>query len=163
MLHIQRVELHEFEEIRAPAQKVWELLIDWAGMMRWSLSARSGGSLGKLVKCELIGEASQLPRTRRMTLDSGLAVDEELFYQNDQARRIYYRKDDTLGTSGYIASSYVDEVDDRTCRLHISSWFDVGSGVDASAAAARFRAIYKGIFAGFNAYFEDGERRREIT
>ena len=40
-------------------------------MMRWSLSAKSGGSLGTLVKCELIGAPGEVPRTRRMTLSSG--------------------------------------------------------------------------------------------
>ncbi len=151
MLHMQRVELHKSEEIPASAQEVWALLTDWAGMLRWSLSAKRGGPLGTLVKCELIGEANKIPRTRRMILDSGATVEEELFYQNDETKRIYYRKNDAFGTRGYIASSYIDELDDRRCRLHILSWFD--SEEEASAAAARFEAIYKGIFDGFKAYF----------
>ena len=36
----QRVELHRSEEIPASADEVWALLTDWAGMMRWSLSAK---------------------------------------------------------------------------------------------------------------------------
>ena len=151
MLHMHRVELHKSEEIPASAQEVWALLTDWAGMLRWSLSAKRGGPLGTLVKCELIGEANKIPRTRRMILDSGATVEEELFYQNDETKRIYYRKNDAFGTRGYIASSYIDELDDRRCRLHILSWFD--SEEEASAAAARFEAIYKGIFDGFKAYF----------
>jgi len=151
MPHTQRVELHSSEEIPAAAEDVWALLTDWAGMMRWSLSARRAGALGTMVKCELIGERDQLPRTRRMILDSGAAVEEELFYQNDDARRIYYRKDDAFGTFGYIACSYVDAIDARNCRLHIMSWFDFEG--DASAGAARFEAIYKGIFEGFRQYF----------
>lgn len=150
-MHDQRVELHKSEEIPAPADEVWALLTDWAGMMRWSLSARRGGALGTLVGCELIGEANKIPRTRRMILSSGAAVEEELFYQNDETKRIYYRKSDTFGTRGYIASSYVDEVDDRRSRLHILSWFDAEE--DASAAALRYDAIYGGIFDGFKAYF----------
>jgi hypothetical protein len=84
-----------------------------------------------------------------MILDTGMAVEEELFYQNDQTRRIYYRKSDTsdvLGTCGYLACSYVDDIDDD-----ILSWFD--SARDAPAAAARFRGIYRGIFDGFKGYF----------
>jgi polyketide cyclase/dehydrase/lipid transport protein len=153
MRHIQRIELHKFEEIPASAQEVWALLTDWAGMLRWSQSAKRPGPLGGLTKCELIGEPDKIPRTRRMILDSGVIVHEELFYQNNETKRIYYRKEDTFGTSGYIASSYVDEVDNRRCRLHILSWFDAGPDGDASAAAARFEAIYEGIFDGFRGYF----------
>ena len=149
MLQINRVELHKSSEIPASAQEVWALLTDWAGMLRWSLSARRAGPLGTLVKCELIGRADEVPRTRRMTLDSGATVDEELFYQDDETRRIYYRKNDSFGTKGYIASSYVDALDGRRCRLHISSWFDT----DQEALAARYETIYQGIFDGFKAYF----------
>lgn len=147
----QRVELHRSEEIPAPADEVWALLTDWAGMMRWSLSAKRGGALGTLARCELIGEADKVPRTRRMILSSGVAVEEQLFYQNDETKRIYYRKTDTFGTRGYIASSYVDELDDRRSRLHILSWFDAEE--EAAVAAARYDAIYGGIFDGFKAYF----------
>ena len=96
----QRVELHKPEEIPAPAKQVWALLTDWAGMLRWSLSAKRRSALGLLVGCELIGEANKIPRTRRMILSSGTAVEEELFYQNDETNRIYYRKTDTFGTKG---------------------------------------------------------------
>lgn len=147
----QRVELHKSDEIPASADEVWALLTDWAGMMRWSLSAKRGGALGTLVGCDLIGEADKIPRTRRMILSSGAAVEEELFYQNDETKRIYYRKSDTFGTKGYIASSYVDELDDRKSRLHILSWFDAEQ--EAAAAAARYDAIYGGMFEGFKAYF----------
>jgi hypothetical protein len=146
-----RVELQKSEEIPASADEVWALLTDWAGMMRWSLSAKRGGALGMLVRCELIGEPDKVPRTRRMILSSGAAVEEELFYQNDETKRIYYRKTDTSGTRGYLASSYFDEVDDRRSRLHILSWFDTEE--KASVAAARYEAIYGGIFEGFRAYF----------
>lgn len=147
----QRVELHRSGEIPASADEVWALLTDWAGMMRWSLSAKRGGALGTLVGCELIGEPDKVPRTRRMILSSGATVEEELFYQNDATKRIAYRKTDAFGTRGYVASSYVDEVNDRKSRLHILAWFDAEE--DASAAAARYAAIYEGIFEGFRTYF----------
>ena len=147
----QRVELHRSEEIPASADEVWALLTDWAGMMRWSLSAKREGALGSLASCELIGEADKVPRTRRMILSSGATIEEELFYQNDETKRIYYRKTDTFGTRGYLASSYVDELADRRSRLHILSWFDAEQ--EAAVAAARYEAIYGGIFEGFKAYF----------
>jgi hypothetical protein len=151
MSQIQRVELHGSDEIPASADDVWALLTDWAGMMRWSLSARGGGSLGMLVGCELIGAPGEVPRRRRMTLSSGAAVEEELFFQDNKTRRIYYRKDDSFGTRGYLACSYVDAIDDRRCRLHIMSWFDFEG--EAATGAARYEAIYRGIFEGFSQYF----------
>jgi len=84
-----------------------------------------------------------------MILDSGVTVEEELIYQNDEAKRIYYRKKDALRTIGYIASSYVDQIDDRKSRLHILSWFDVAPDEEASVAAARFKTINRGTFEGF--------------
>jgi Polyketide cyclase / dehydrase and lipid transport len=146
MSTIHRVELHESAEISASAEDVWAPLTDWAGMLRWSPSARRGGALGGLVKCELIGQPDRVPRTRRMTLDSGAAVDEQLFYQDDDTRRI-------LSQERYfcIACAYIDAVDEHKCRLHIMSWFDTEE--EARAAAARYEAIYQGIFEGFNAYF----------
>jgi len=151
MPNTERVELHASEEIPASAAEVFALLTDWAGMMHWSLSAKGKGSLGAMIRCELIGERDRLPRTRRMILDSGATVEEELFYQDDQTRRIYYRKDDAFGTRGYIACSYVDGIDDNHCRLHIMSWFDFEG--EAAAGAARFEGIYRGIFEGFRQYF----------
>jgi hypothetical protein len=148
---MQRVELHSVGEIPAPADAVWALLTDWAGMMRWSLSATRAGPLGTMVRCELIGARDQVPRTRRMILSSGATVEEELFYQNEATRRIYYRKDDAFGTIGYIACSFVDAIDPRSCQLHIMSWFDFEG--EAAAGAARFDAIYQGIFEGFSKYF----------
>jgi hypothetical protein len=152
MTQLGRVELHKVAEIPASAKEVWALLTDWAGMLRWSQSAeRGGGPLGALVGCELVGDRDQIPRTRRMILDSGVAVEEELFYQNDETKRIYYRKNDAFGTVGYIATSCVDEIDDGRCLLHITSWFD--SEMETSLAAARFETIYNGIFNGFKMYF----------
>ena len=140
----QRVELHRSEEIPAPADEVWALLTDWAGMMRWSLSAKRGGALGTLARCELIGEADKVPRTRRMIVSSGAAVEEQLFYQNDETKRIYYRKTDTFGTRGYIASSYVDELDDRRSRLHIQSAGSTPRRKQRSRqrATTRFTGVY---------------------
>lgn len=150
MQRVDRVELHQSDEIPASAADVWALLTDWGGMMHWSLSAKRASPLGMLVKCELIGRTHEVPRRRRMMLDSGITVEEELIYQNDETRRIHYRKTDTFGTSAYIASSYVEAIDDGRCRLHILSWFDAG---DDPSSAARYKGIYQGIFDGFKAYF----------
>jgi hypothetical protein len=153
MAQAQRAQLHKSADIPASAHEVWMLLTDWAGMLRWSISAKRGGPLGKLVKCDLIGKPDQVPRTRRMILDSGVAIEEELVYQNGETRRIYYRKTDSLGSIGYLATSYVDEIDALNCRLHIASWFDVEPDEGVAVSVARFEGIYEGIFEGFRLYF----------
>jgi hypothetical protein len=155
MTKFSRVELHRSADIPASADEVWCLLTDWAGMFRWRLTAEEGGAPGPaLVKCELIGAPGAVPRTRRMTLDNGAIIEEQIFYQNDETRRIYYDKNATPEVTGYIASAYVDAIDGETCTLHLSSRFDVSPDADLAATVARFETIYeKAIFNGFRRYF----------
>ena len=155
MATFSRVELHKSADIPASASEVWNLLTDWAGMFRWRLTAEQGGAPGPaLVGCELIGERGAVPRTRRMTLADGIIVEEQIFYQSDETRRIYYSKSATADVTGYIASAYVDEIDGEHCTLHLSSSFDVSPAADLAAIIARFEAIYeKAIFNGFRRYF----------
>lgn len=161
MAKFSRVELHRAADIPASASDVWDLLTDWAGMFRWRLTAEEGGAPGPaLVACALIGEHGAVPRTRRMTLDDGTIIEEQIFYQNDETRRIYYDKNATADVTGYIASAYVDESDGENCTLHLSSRFDVSPEADLAAIVARFEAIYeKAIFNGFRRYFGRGAAR----
>jgi Polyketide cyclase / dehydrase and lipid transport len=155
MQQFSRVELHKSAEILTAAEEVWEIVSDWAGMSRWWPSVEEGGLPGPaLVQCSLVGEPGAVPRTRRMTLDNRMIVEEQIFYQDDEARRIYYSKSPTAEVSGYIATTYVDEIDSHRCVLHLSSSFDVRYPADRSAVIARFEAIYeKAIFNGFRRYF----------
>jgi Polyketide cyclase / dehydrase and lipid transport len=151
-----RVELHKSADIPARADEVWSLLTDWAGMLRWRLNAEQGGLPGPaMVKCELVGEYGAVPRTRRMVFNNGVVVEEQIFYQNDDTRRIYYSKSEAPGSelSGYVASAYVNEIDGSSCILHITSWFDAESQAASAAAAAWFATVYQGIFSGFRHYF----------
>jgi uncharacterized protein (TIGR02118 family) len=151
-----RAEVRKSAEIPASADEVWDLLTDWAGMLRWWPTPEQGGLSGPtLVKCDLIGEHGAVPRTRHMILDSGLAVEEQIFRQDDNSRRIYYSKADTPGSpiSGYVATAYVDDIQADRCALHISSSFDVRLPADPQAGAAWFEAIYQSIFSGFQNYF----------
>jgi Polyketide cyclase / dehydrase and lipid transport len=148
------MEIHKSAHIPAAADEMWGLIIDWAGMLRWWLAAEDGGLGGpRLVACELVGADDEVPRTRRMSLENGVVTEEQLFYQNDQARRIYYSKLPDRDITGYVASTYVDEIDSRTCVVHITSQFDVRSGADSPAARARFEAVYAAMFRGFQRYF----------
>jgi hypothetical protein len=151
-----RAEVHKSAELAASADEVWDLLTDWAGMLRWWPTAEQGGPRGAtLVACDLVGKHGAVPRTRRMTLDNGLVVEEQLFHQDDNSRRIYYSKTEPPGSpiSGYIATTYVEDIQGDKCTLHIASSFDVQSPADPKPAAARFEIIYQTIFRGFQNYF----------
>ena len=151
-----RVTVRRSAEVPAPAEQVWDLICDWAGMLRWWLKAEQGGLAGPtLVKCDLIGQPSAVPRTRRMTLDNGIVVEEQIFQQDDEARRLYYSKTEPPGSpiSGYIATAYVDDIQADRCMLHIASSFDVQSPADPEAAVIRFETIYQAMFGGFRNYF----------
>jgi hypothetical protein len=128
-------------------------------MARWHLAPEDGGLTGPtLASCELVGAPNKVPRTRRMLLDNGTVIEERLWYQDDEARRIYYTKSPDSTSTGYAASTYVDALDDDTCVVHISSQFDVPAGADASASAARYEAVYDSMCRGFQRYFATPER-----
>lgn len=155
-----RAEARKSAEIPAAAGEVWDLLTDWAGMRRWWLAAEQGGlPRPTLVSCDLIGARGAVPRTRRMTLDNGLVVEEQIFRQDDNARRIYYNRTEPPGSpiSGYIATAYVDDIQSDRCALCISSSFDVQFPADPEAAVARFEMIYQSIFKGFRNYFSEAK------
>jgi hypothetical protein len=149
-----RAALHETAVIPATAEQVWELICDWAGMLRWWLPAERGGLQGPtLVGCELLGAPTAVPRTRRMTLSSGIAVEETVVYQNDRTRRIHYVRPDDATATGYAATTYVDDLSGGGCLVHISSAFDVLYPDDGASSTARFRAVYAAMFRGYRDYF----------
>jgi hypothetical protein len=149
-----RVEIHESVDISASADEVWELVSDWAGMLRWSLSADDGGLQGPtLIACSLVGGPENVPRKRRMKLDNGAIADEEIFYQNNETRRLHYVKADDQDIKGYVASTYVDVPSATTCTVHVSSSFDALFPLKPASAVARFKAIYTAMFNGYRRYF----------
>ena len=90
-----------------------------------------------------------------MTLDNGVVVEEQIFHEDDNSRRFYYKRTDPLGSpiSGYIAAATVDDVEGDRCALHISSSFDVALPGDPQAAVERFARVYQSIFRGFQDHF----------
>lgn len=149
-----RVSLRKSAQIPAPADEVWELISDWAGMLRWWLTAEEGGLQGPaLIGCELIGQHGSVPRTRLMRLGNGTTARETIFYQNDKTRRISYTKSDDGSVTGYIASTYVDDLGSGTCTVSVVSMFDVDDPDERTATAARFEAVYTAMFDGYRRYF----------
>lgn len=146
-----RIQIHESVDISAAAADVWELISDWAGMLRWWLQADDGGLQGPaLVRCTLVGEPDGVPRKRLMELGNGAVATEEIFYQNNDTRRINYTKADDRDIKSYVASTYVDEIDPANCTVHVESSFDA---LAPESARARFIAVYRAMFDGYTRYF----------
>jgi hypothetical protein len=151
-----RVTVRKSAEVPAPAGQVWDLISDWAGMLRWWPPAGHGGLQGpSLISCELIGRPGSVPRTRRMTLSDGTVTDETIIYQNDETRRIHYTKSDNQAVTGYLATTYVDDLEAARCTVCISSVFDVPEPTNRTAVAVRFEAIYAAMFDGYCRYLAE--------
>jgi hypothetical protein len=152
-----RVTVRKSADVPAPAGQVWDLICDWADMLRWWLPAGDGGLQGPaLISCELIGVPGSVPRTRRMTLSNGTVAEETIIYQNNQTRRIHYTKSDDQAITGYLATTYVDDLGSTHCAVSISSVFDVSEAVGRAAAATRFEAVYAAMFDGYRRYLAAG-------
>jgi hypothetical protein len=155
-----RVTVRKSADLPAPAEQVWDLICDWAGLLRWWLPAGHGGLQGPaLISCELIGMPGSVPRTRRMTLSDGTVAEETIIYQNDGTRRIHYTKSDDQAVTGYLATTYVDDLEGARCAVCICSVFDVSQAVGRAAAAARFEAVYAAMFDGYRQYLAAGGSR----
>jgi hypothetical protein len=88
-----------------------------------------------------------------MTLSDGREAEETIVYQNDETRRIHYTKSDDQAVTGYLATTYVDDLEDTRCAVHISSVFDVSNPAGRTTAAARYEAVYMAMFDGYSRYF----------
>lgn len=153
MSKVFRVVIEASARIDAPAEALWQLITDWAGMSRWSLPVEERGGRGPaLERCELVGTVNEVPRTRRMFLTNGAVVEERLFYQDNETRRIYYTKSPDRDHVGYLATSYVNELDDATCTVHLTAQFDVLAHADPAAVRARYAAVYEMMFRGYQQY-----------
>lgn len=63
-----------------------------------------------------------------------------------------YQESDDQAVTGYLATAYVDDLQDMRCVVCISSVFDVSEAVGRTAAAARFEAAYAAMFDGYRRY-----------
>jgi hypothetical protein len=94
-----------------------------------------------------------------MTLSDGTVAEETIVYQNDETRRIHYIKSDDQAVTGYLATTYVDDLGDRRCAVCISSVFDVSEAAGRPAAAARFEAVYAAMFDGYRRHLARPQSR----
>jgi hypothetical protein len=121
--------------LNAPAETVWELIGGFADLPRW---------LPAVTKSEEIRDDGRLQR--RLTLQGGATVLEQLDHRDDSSRSYSY----TILTSPLPVASYRSELsvrDDgpRRCTVRWASTFEPQGASQADAEAA-IRGVYQGGF-----------------
>jgi uncharacterized protein YndB with AHSA1/START domain len=146
----QRARVELVGEIPASAADAWDLLNDWAGILRWW----PANPPSEILRVELDGDPGQVPRTRVITLAGGAQAFETLLKADPVARRIYYdMKDGGMPIlRNYVATTVIDAAGDGRCLMGFSSNFDV-LAADESMARAAILAVYGAIRDGFQQYF----------
>jgi hypothetical protein len=150
--------------IDAPAEEVWELLTDWAGILRWWVKPEEGGRPGPdIAKVELVGGVRDVPRTRVVYHVTGSIVDETLLFQNDETRRIYYTMQYRPNPGGavlrsefenYLATTTVDTLPTGQTLMTFRSEFDVVDPADLNLMRSIIERTYSdAILKGFRRYF----------
>lgn len=155
-----RVTAHWESVIPVPAETAWRLLTDWRAVERWWGNRVSGDAM-QIESVRLEGTPTELPRTRVIVRSNaagaGLPAEnrEKLFHEDELTRRIYYTADNDVvaGVRNYIATTCIDSVTEKSCRMIFSSTFDVGAEHDASKVRAIIESVYDGICEGFRRYF----------
>jgi hypothetical protein len=147
----QRAQVQFRAEIPASAGDAWDLLTDWAGILRWW---QKPGPV-EIVDVALVGTPDGLPRARRITAAGAPVALETLLKADPAARRIYY----DLADGGipfirnYLATTTIDAAGDDACIMEFASTFDVAGSDDAAFARAIILAVYGAIAEGFTGYF----------
>ena len=110
-----------------------------------------------------MGGSDEIPRTRVVRQSTGALVEETLFLQNDETRRIFYDInlrpcDSDPGLRGalrnFIGTIMVDTLSNCQTLMTFRAEFDVGEGVDVEMTRALIEAGYsEGILKGVRRYF----------
>ena len=122
--------------IEASAEKVWDLLGDFGGVMRFSAGMES---------CTVEGEGLGAIRTLRMP--GGIELDERLEALDESARTLSYSiTRGPLPMKAYYATISVCEEGENACRVDWESTYEP-SGVSEEQAQELAEGIYNGSLA----------------
>lgn len=150
--------------VDAPIEEVWELLTDWAGFERWWVKPEDGGRPGpNIASVELIGKPDEVPRTRVVRHVTGSAVDEKLWLQDNDTKRIVYDMVYRPNPNGavlrsefrnYLATTTLDTLPTGQTLMTFKSEFDVIEEADLNLMISLIERTYSdAIVNGFNRYF----------
>jgi uncharacterized protein YndB with AHSA1/START domain len=139
-------------EIDAPAGEVWELLTDFAGILRWW--PQDDSSPIGIERVTLIGKHGNVPRSREILVAGGTAT-EELYLEDEKALRIYYdMKDGGIpNVFNYLATTTIDRLPENRSLMSFSSHYDIPADADVVFYRQRVEAVYDSIMDGFRRFF----------
>ena len=155
MARYNRVRASVSDEVPAAASAVWNILLDWPGILKWM---RSEGRPVPLIKVELKpGHAiGTLPCTRLCFFDvanlpAGVVipdcVPETLLHVDPVARFLYYNMEGEgpFGMRNYLATTEVDELGPNKSRITCSGRFDVPEGAPVELVKGVIESVYDSI------------------
>jgi hypothetical protein len=161
---VTRVKSFKTGLVKAPIDDVWDLLMDFAGTLRWWPTPAEGGRPGpNITRVDLIGDPNSVPRTRRINLETGAIVDETLLYEDRATRRLYYDMEPQLDAQGnafrgairgYLCVTTLEAQAPGSTRMTFEATFDVMAPADPDEQRLAIEGIHeKAILNGFNRYF----------
>lgn len=116
-------------DVDVSANEFWEMLRDWPAVLKWNFT--NPALLDVTLKEG--DRVDVLPCTRVMHLDTSrgfpATTEEILLYADPNSRRIFYTFAGIVGgLKNYIATTFVDDLDEARARVTCASMFDVADG-----------------------------------
>ncbi|MEA3151492.1 MAG: hypothetical protein QOD56_2431, partial [Gammaproteobacteria bacterium] len=134
-------------EVDVSADDFFALLRDWPAVMKWAAKENPPAPLldTTLKKGH---DVNILPCTRVCHMDTSTGFpptfEETLLHADSEGRRIYYNVEGVAagGMRNYLATTFVDEISPKRCRVTCSSSFDVPDAEAARNVKAFLEAVY---------------------
>lgn len=129
-------------EVGVPGDAFWEIIADWGALMDW-IPKLDENPLVPITDCHLLSghSAGKLPCVRRVHLQAPEGqqsyLDEVLLHVDHESRRLYYNFEGVGpgGVRNYHATTYVDQLEGKRCRVTCASQFDLAADVQLDVTA----------------------------
>lgn len=155
MPRYQRVRAGLSDEVDAPAEAIWQMLLNWPAILDWmrvenrpvplvEVTLKPGHAVGTL-------PYSRLCRFDLASLPPGVAVPEvvpeTLLHVDPVARFLYYNMEGEgpFGLRNYLATTEVDDLGDGRSRVTCSGRFDLPQGAPADLVKGFIESVYDSI------------------
>ena len=131
----------------APANKVWETLADFGGILKWAPAGEGA---------EITNEGDGIGMIRHLTLPPYGTAGERLDALDNNAMVLVLTMayNPPMGASRYQARISVKSTGDDSCTSSWEGFFDVPEGVDEAEAEENFRTAYGAMYDGLKGYVE---------
>jgi len=152
MNQYNRVRSYLSDEVDAPADAIWKMLLNWPAILDWM---RVEGRPVPLIEVQLKAGhvVGKLPCTRNCIFDvaalpPGIVipeiVPETLLHVDDEARFIYYNMEGLgpFGLRNYLATTEVDDLGNGRSRVTCSGRFDLPKAAPIDLVKGAIEAVY---------------------